>query len=57
MNEQSKDMTEEEKTAFDAKKKASAKAYADRKESARKIILEYLGSPELGTLLDRVVWG
>lgn len=46
MNEQSKSMTEEEKVVFDEKKKVAAKAYADRKNEARKVITDYFTSPE-----------
>ena len=42
MNEKSKDMTVEEKEAFDAKKKAAAAAYQARKVAARETITNYL---------------
>jgi len=46
MNEQSKGMSMEEKTAFDAKKKAAADAYQQRKVDARLVITTYLEKDE-----------
>jgi len=46
MNMQTKDMTMEEKTAFDEKKKAAAKAYQERKKAAREKIKAFFESNE-----------
>ncbi len=46
MNEQSKDMTMDEKKEFNAKKKKAADAYAARKVSARSIITKFLERDE-----------
>ena len=54
MNEQSKDMTEEEKVEFNAKKKSAAIAYAKRKDDARKIITDYFSTPESGKVPSEV---
>ena len=54
MNEQSKNMTEEEKRIFDDKKKVAAKAYAKRKEDARKIVTDYFSTPESSKIPENV---
>jgi len=54
MNEQTKEMTMEEKANFDNKKKEAAKAYAERKAKARKIILDFLASDQANRLADEV---
>lgn len=46
VNQQSKDMTMEEKNAFDDKKKVAAQAYAERKKIAREKVMSYLNSDE-----------
>jgi hypothetical protein len=46
MNVQKEGLNVNEQEAFDQKKKDAAKAYADRKDDARNIIVEYFNSTE-----------
>jgi hypothetical protein len=54
MNQQKEGMTMEEKKAFDEKKKAAAKAYAERKNQAREKIEKWLDSPDSKNLPNEV---